>query len=245
MTISTVAEALKAAKAAASAPEVITTTEVTESVANVEGSEVTPKKKRVSKPKEVKTKTPKEVKTKMPKMKVDQAWLDTLAVKVNEHFSKELIESIYVKEHGTATITFAVAKNKGTPVSLTPRIVYSDGAIQSPGPQCRLGFCTDQNFEDWFKKMRSKLDIAFSRKPRVKGKTTTRTSCWGNMPETVKDGLGDNYVIKTTGSRLVIHSVVDGKNELIAAFKHIGESVHLTSARGPIKIINDILHLMN
>jgi len=241
MTISTVAEALKAAKAAASAPEVTTTTEVTESVVNVDGPEVTPKKKRVSKPKDAKT--PKDPKT--PKMKVDQAWLDTLAVKVNEHFSKELTESIYVKEHGAATITFAVAKNKGTPVSLTPRIVYSDGAIQSPGPQCRLGFCTDQNFEDWFKKMRSKLDIAFSRKPRVKGKTTTRTSCWGNMPETVKNGLGDNYVIKTTGSRLVIHSVVDGKNELIAAFKHTGESVHLTSARGPIKIINDILHLMN
>jgi hypothetical protein len=108
-----------------------------------------------------------------------------------------------------------------------------------------LGFCTDQNFEDWFKKMRSRLDIAFSRKPRVKGKVTTKTSCWGDTPENIKGSLGENYTTKTTGSRLAIYSVVDGKNELVAAFKHTGESIHLTSAHGPIQVVNDILHLMN
>lgn len=184
------------------------------------------------------------------KVKVDDAWMATLTEKVNTKFADLLgeVQNPFAKEHGAATINFAVAKNKGIPVSLTPRIIYADGAIQSPGPKGRLGFCTDQKFDEWFSKVEEKLKSAMERKPRLKGKVPTKSSFWVDIAEKLRTKLGETYSVRSTGGRLTIHEAPEDKSipaadwPLKAAFKQDGDKVLLSSAKGSVQTITLLLN---
>lgn len=185
-----------------------------------------------------------------PKVKVDDAWMATLTGKVNDKFAELLsTKNQYVAEHGAASINFAVAKNKGIPVSLTPRIIYANGAIQSPGPKGRLGFCTDQKFDEWFTKVEEKLVSAMERKPRLKGKVPAKSSFWTVIAEKLRVTLGETYSVRSTGGRLTIHEAPADATDvpvadwpLKAAFKQDGDKVVLSSAKGSVASVAPLLN---
>lgn len=237
-----VADALKAAKAQATAsnnpPAAVETTKPAGTAATSASSDT-----KVTTPPT--TTAPKVKKEKAPRIKVDKGWMEVLRQKVNSHFEKFLTDSPYVAEHGKAQIDFTVANNKGSPVSLTPRIIYADGAIQSPGPKGRLGFCTDKKFDDWFTKVEEKLVVAMERKPRVKGKSPAKQSFWSPIAEKVRVKLGDTFAVRSTGGRMTIkQNVPEGTTDdlpLQASFKQEKDMVMLSSAKGPILDISPVI----
>ncbi len=236
-----VSEALKAAKAAAAAPAttITTTVEDTKDAAAIATSAAS----------DAKATTPPPVKPakkdKEPRIKVDATWLEVLRKKVNAKFEPFLTASIYVADHGKAQIDFTVANNKGSPVSLTPRIVYEDGAIQSPGPKGRLGFCTDKKFDIWFTKVEEKLQVAMERKPRVKGKSPAKQSFWSPIAEKVRVALGDKFAVRSTGGRMTLkENVAEGTvNDwpIQASFKQEEGEVVMSSGKGNLKLIAPII----
>ncbi len=242
-TTSSVAAALKAAKAQQAAQDgqpVDTTNATVPGAANTQPGTRPTRRGRAAKPPVQKE----------PKVKVDDAWMAVLTEKVNTKFADLLADpqNPWAKEHGTASINFAVAKNKGIPVSLTPRINYEDGGIQSPGPKGRLGFCTDQKFDEWFSKVEEKLKSAMERKPRLKGKAPAKSSFWADIAENLRTKLGEAYSVRSTGGRLTIHEAPEDKTipaadwPLKAAFKQDGEKVILSSAKGSVQTITDLLN---
>jgi len=248
-TTSSVAAALKAAKAASNLAAGSSDGSSTPA-AGTTNAPAAASTKKTRTPKAPKApKVPKEKPAKDPKVKVDTAWMLVLTEKVNTHFVDLLTkDNPAVAEHGKPTINFAVAKNKGIPVSLTPRVIYANGAIQSPGPAGRLGFCTDKNFDEWFVKVEEKLKSAMERKPRLKGKAPAKTSFWAPIADKLRVTLGDKYSVRSTGARLAIHQVPEDKPEtpvaewpLKAAFKQDGEKITLSSAKGDIETVNPLL----
>lgn len=233
-----VADALKAAKAAAAANTETTVVdtkpaETSATTATTTANVTTPAPEQEKK------------KDKEPRVKVDATWLEVLRKKVNTQFEKFLNDSPYVADHGKAQIDFTVANNKGSPVSLTPRIVYEDGAIQSPGPKGRLGFCTDKKFDIWFTKVDEKLKVAMERKPRVKGKSPAKQSFWSPIAEKVRVKLGEKFAVRSTGGRMTIKEIVpEGTTvewPIQASFKQEDDVVFLSSAKGNLKQIAPIV----
>lgn len=131
--------------------------------------------------------------------KVTDEWIATVTAKANEHFAATIGEG--------ARIEFTVARSKGRPVSLTPRIIGADGSVRSAGPKNRVGFCTDGNFDSWYPKLNEALQFALAKTARVKSTKTpsARSSRWSPITDNLRGALGPlGYRVRTVGKRLVV-----------------------------------------
>lgn len=180
------------------------------------------------------------------RVKVDEAWMTNLTTLVNDHFQYKLAEIGAASNVAPPTISFAIAKNKGTPVSLTPRLIYADSSVQSPGPKGRLGFCTDKKFDEWYVKVWEKLSTAIVRKPRVRGAAPVKSTFWTESAESLKAALPEGVDLKILGNRLsFVQKGVDGAADTpIISFKPEDGKVLITSAKGESATIKNLMEIV-
>lgn len=127
--------------------------------------------------------------------KVDDEWVEKLTAKAQEKYGK-------ADEFGKADISFTVAKSKGRFVSLTPKLVYSDGTIKSAGAKNRIGFCTNGDWDTWFEKLHKALTAAHTSEKKASTGRRSGKSQWTAFSVAVKEALeGKEVQISSSGKR--------------------------------------------
>jgi len=213
------AEASAAAPPAAEAVAAATTDNNTKKVSDLLKGAKGKKKEGATTPK-------KEKKPAEPKIHVDDAWIQSLAVRANEQFGTKF----------GATIAFTVAKSRGRFVSLTPKLVYPDGTVKSAGPKNRVGFCTNEKWDDWNTKLGAALESAHSAERRAP-KSRKTTGQWASFSAAVKDSMGEDIVTKSVAKRLVIKDASGNRVTL----KRKDDNAHVGNATGSPEFISTVL----
>lgn len=148
---------------------------------------------------QAKTKTPRVKKEKAPKeprAKVDENTVNDLRAKANEQFGEK-------PEFDNAKVDFTVAKSKGRFVSLTPKLVYADGAVKSAGPKNRVGFCSNGKFDEWYAAVKEALVSAHT--AERKAPTARKTSGqWAAFSVAIKEALGEGVAVKSVSKKLMV-----------------------------------------
>jgi len=186
-------------------------------------------------------KPPKIAKVKEPRKArpaIDEALIAALTQKANNHFGSTLPEG--------ATIEFTVARSKGKPVSITPRIILADGGVQAAGSKNRQGFCTDGKWEPWLEALGEALETAKAKTIRPKttatGSTKPRHTRWQVTSKYLKEALPD-FTVRSVGKRLSITRGSEETKDLVkVCLKREDESspIQTGSASGPSKVIGKI-----
>ena len=127
--------------------------------------------------------------------KVDDNWVAELTKKAQEKFGGS-------DEFGGAKVEFTVAKSKGRFVSLTPKLVYSDGTAKSAGAKNRIGFCTNQDWDKWFDKLHNALVAAHTSERKGTSGRRAASGQWSAFSVAVKEALnGEEVKVSASGKR--------------------------------------------
>lgn len=225
------------------------TTSVMDALQKAKDSSAAPGKEE-PKVKGIESQVPETLPTKRSRQKVDDEWIAGLVSRANESFGSKIPPG--------SRIEFNIAKSKGRPVSLTPRIILEDGGIQAAGPKNRIGFCTDSQWGSWEVKLQDALDAAMSKPARVKGSSSrsssSRPSRWTHLIGYVRDRLdkeifgAEEIKLKSVGKRLTIsRETEDDDRALKLGLKRDTEDseVVVSAATGEVRELKPLLMLIH